>query len=266
MTALREPTALDAATAREITDRIKVGVEAVWTLVVDAYRGRAWLALGYTSWDDYTTREFGTARLRLPREERAETVQSLRDAGLSLRAIASATGHSQHTIIRDLREREVLQSAAPEIEVQETAESVEELDRRLGPIGYEHANFYEDDEPVEDAIAAFADGDQGVTSEPDVDRETGEVLDELEPQSEPARTTGIDGKTYQRLQVRRPPRKALVEVAKTRGFTLRQSVDSLLKLFEDDRYRSNEKQVADVLRGHLLYVAETVAAVLDQLS
>lgn len=64
---------------------------------------------------------------------------------------------------------------------------------------------------------------------------------------------------------RKPPRKALVEVAKTRGFALRAATDSLMRLFDDDRYRTNEKQVADVLRGHLLYVAETVTAVIDQL-
>jgi hypothetical protein len=68
-----------------------------------------------------------------------------------------------------------------------------------------------------------------------------------------------------RTASRKPPRKALVEVAKTRGFALRAATDSLLKIFDDDRYRTNEKQVADALRGHLLYVAETVAAVLDQL-
>lgn len=64
---------------------------------------------------------------------------------------------------------------------------------------------------------------------------------------------------------RKPPRKPLTDMAKTRGFALRQATDSLVRIFEDDRYRTNEKQVADVLRGHLLYVAETVAAVLDQL-
>lgn len=64
---------------------------------------------------------------------------------------------------------------------------------------------------------------------------------------------------------RKPPRKPLVDVAKTRGFALREAADSLVRIFSDDRIRTNEKQVADVLRGHLLYVAETVAAVLDQL-
>lgn len=60
--------------------------------------------LGYSSWDDYCTREFGTSRLKLPREDRAEHVASLRESGLSIRAIASATGSSKNTIKSDLRQ------------------------------------------------------------------------------------------------------------------------------------------------------------------
>lgn len=88
--------------ARVLTDQIKVGVEAVWALVKQAYTQRAWSALGYASWDEYCTREFGTSRLRLPREERAEIVASLRESGLSLRAIASATGLSHEQARRSL--------------------------------------------------------------------------------------------------------------------------------------------------------------------
>lgn len=93
---------LSPADARVLTDRIKVGVEAVWHLIADAYQGRAWAALGHASWDEYITREFGVSRLRLPREERQEVVASLREQGLSVRAIAAATGDSHMTIQRDL--------------------------------------------------------------------------------------------------------------------------------------------------------------------
>ncbi|KAF7277615.1 hypothetical protein GWI33_002970, partial [Rhynchophorus ferrugineus] len=89
---------LSAQDARTLIDRIKVGVDAVWQLIVDAYQGRAWAALGYASWDECCTREFGTSRLRLPREERADVVASLRESGLSIRAIAAATGQSYGTI------------------------------------------------------------------------------------------------------------------------------------------------------------------------
>lgn len=92
-----------AEQARELTDRIKVAVEGTWQLVKQAYLSRAWAALGYASWDDYCTREFGTSRLRLPREERQEVVASLRDTGMSVRAIAAATGNSVGTIHSELR-------------------------------------------------------------------------------------------------------------------------------------------------------------------
>lgn len=89
---------LDQVAARRLTDKIKVGVEGVWLLIEQAYTSRAWQALGYKSWDNYTTREFGTSHLKLPREDRTEIIGSMRDAGLSLRAIGSATGLSVGTV------------------------------------------------------------------------------------------------------------------------------------------------------------------------
>jgi hypothetical protein len=93
-----EVAAMDAVAARIIIDRIKTGVDVMWELITTAYEGRAWEALGYSSWDDLCTREFGSGRLRLPREERAEVVASLRESGLSIRAIAAATGDSIGTV------------------------------------------------------------------------------------------------------------------------------------------------------------------------
>lgn len=94
----------DAREARALTDRIKIAVEGTWQLIQEAYLSRAWAALGYASWDEYCTREFGTSRLRLPREERQEVVASLRDSGLSTRAIAAAAGLARNTVRDDLRQ------------------------------------------------------------------------------------------------------------------------------------------------------------------
>ncbi|MFI7189972.1 hypothetical protein ACIBQ0_09575 [Nocardia nova] len=96
------PAGLSSVDARDLTDRIKVGVEAVWELVKQAYVSRAWSILGYDSWDDYCTREFGNSRLQLPREERPEVVASMREIGMSTRAIAAATGVSDITVRREL--------------------------------------------------------------------------------------------------------------------------------------------------------------------
>ncbi|WP_155726962.1 hypothetical protein [Mycobacterium avium] len=94
---------LDARGAREVTDRIRTATQYLWTLVVTAYQRRAWLALGYKSWDAYCDKEFGDLRLKLPRESRREIMLNLRDNGLSLRAISSVTGYDKHTVSRDLK-------------------------------------------------------------------------------------------------------------------------------------------------------------------
>src|SRR5690606_33839902 len=98
-------TDLKAATpdaARRLTERIKESVASTWELIEEAYLTRAWAALGYESWDAYCSAEFGTSRIPLPREERREVVTSLREAGLSTRAIAAATGVPRETVRRDL--------------------------------------------------------------------------------------------------------------------------------------------------------------------
>lgn len=213
--------------ARQRVDRIKTAVEVVWHLIMESHEARDWEALGYASWDDMCTREFGTSRLRIPREERAETVQSLRDAGFSIRAISSATGLGKSTIHRELT-------------------------------------------PVPDG-----------TPEPLlVDHATGEVLDDgppltqaeceaLDPAPQPPKITGLDGKTYDRPVApteRKPPRKRpIVDTAVDLGFDIRKVIERLERLVSDDRLRTNEEQVTAALRGHLLYAADTVAAVLDQL-
>ena len=89
--------------AREVTDQIKTGLESVYHLIRSAYRGRAWEVLGYRSWDEYVTREFGNLHLRPPLEKRQDIVLSLREVGMSTRAIASATQISEATVRRELK-------------------------------------------------------------------------------------------------------------------------------------------------------------------
>lgn len=89
--------------ARRLTDRIKVAVEGTWLLIQEAYTSRTWAVLGYDTWDAYLAKEFDASHLQLPREDRREVLASLRDSGLSTRAIASATGVSQPTVVRELK-------------------------------------------------------------------------------------------------------------------------------------------------------------------
>lgn len=93
---------LNAQEARELTDKIRAGLEGIFELIKAAYSGFAWAALGYSSWDAYVQREFGNLHIQPPREERSQVVDSMRAAGLSTRAIATAIGSSQTTVRRDL--------------------------------------------------------------------------------------------------------------------------------------------------------------------
>jgi hypothetical protein len=50
--------------------------------------------VGYRTWDEYCETELGGVHLWLPREERPQVVDSLREAGRFTRTIASVTGQS----------------------------------------------------------------------------------------------------------------------------------------------------------------------------
>jgi hypothetical protein len=93
---------MSKADALAITARIRALVGDCWSLIKQAYTRRAWAALGYESWDAYCLGELGEARLRIPREERPELVCSLRQAGMSIRAIGAATGLGYGTVRREL--------------------------------------------------------------------------------------------------------------------------------------------------------------------
>lgn len=94
---------LTQSAARDLTDQIRTGMESIYHLIRAAYQGRAWSALGYGSWDEYVTREFGNLHLRPPLEDRQDVVLSLREVGMSTRAIAAATQLGRGTVSRELR-------------------------------------------------------------------------------------------------------------------------------------------------------------------
>lgn len=96
-----QPLEMDAEEARERVDRVKAAVTQAREDLVSLWRERAWLSLGYASWDELCDAEFGV-RMALPREERREVVAELRAEGMSTRAIGSALGVSDTTVVRDL--------------------------------------------------------------------------------------------------------------------------------------------------------------------
>lgn len=98
-----ESSILNAEVARELTRKIRVGLEGTYALIVEAFRGQAWASLGYATWDAYCQGEFGNLSLQPPREERHQVIMSMREAGMSVRAIASATDMSKTVVARELR-------------------------------------------------------------------------------------------------------------------------------------------------------------------
>jgi hypothetical protein len=87
----------------EITGILTDGYERAIPLVIKAFRGRAWVGCGFTSWDAYCKARFVGARmLRIPPAAFAEIALTYADAGMSVRAIGSATGHSKDTAARAL--------------------------------------------------------------------------------------------------------------------------------------------------------------------
>lgn len=85
---------LDFAEAAQITLDIRDSAEGLLELVVQAYQGRVWIALGYESWDGWKQGEL--ANIELPRE----AIPALKAEGLSGRAIAAVTGTSEPTVRR----------------------------------------------------------------------------------------------------------------------------------------------------------------------
>lgn len=247
---------LDAARARQLTDRIKTALGATWELAAEAYKSRAWAALGYASWDDYTTQEFGTARLRLPKEDRAEAVASLRESGLSLRAISAVTGDSVTTVRRELAG---VPNGTPAED--EPASPIGDSEEPVSAIADELVD-------VEPAGVEPHEPYDGYRAAPPLRRAlpiTPTEIAELQVPT-PVKVTGTDGKQYAARTTQTAPRqKPITDAANALGFELRKNADRLAALVGDKRYAQNEEQVTLLLRGHLLHVAETVAAVLDQM-
>lgn len=52
------------AEAAQVTQAIRSNADQLWGLLLTAHEGRAWVPLGYGSWRDYATTEFGIGQSR----------------------------------------------------------------------------------------------------------------------------------------------------------------------------------------------------------
>lgn len=103
--------AMSKSEAWELTDEIRQGFETIHQNRMEqverlarAYEGRAWEAMGYDSFDEYHTEEFGEdlQHQRLELEERMGMVKVLADSGMAKTKIAEILGVSRMTVHRDL--------------------------------------------------------------------------------------------------------------------------------------------------------------------
>lgn len=224
------PADLSELQARALISRIATSLVTVWEDVKLAYLGRAWLALGYASWDELCAAEFGTMQIRLPREERREVVASLSEVGMSTRAIAAATGVHHSTVASDL----------PGVGNQTGASA-----NVIGLDGKEYRRQSEPDPIVDAEIVKDERVLPPITA--------GQIAELREAEVRPI--------PPQQERRRRP----ITDAADDAGWEIRKAAERVVRLLDDDRFRKNEEQVALSLRAHLLFVAESVAAALEKL-
>jgi len=105
---------MSPASAEQVTVQIRNVLDRAWEFIALAYKGRAFLALGYASWDEYVDARFGDLRLAVPREHRTQVVATLAGARMSIRAIAKLLGVGVATVHRELMRSTGVPTGTPE--------------------------------------------------------------------------------------------------------------------------------------------------------
>lgn len=106
--------------ATKLTESIRNTSKVLWVLISRAHTGKAWLALGYPSWESYVVAEFDISRSR--------SYQLLNQAKV-IQAIESNVPEGTHIVISESEARDlrgVLDEVLPQIESQTKGLSPEE--------------------------------------------------------------------------------------------------------------------------------------------
>jgi hypothetical protein len=93
---------MSPASAEQVTVQIRTVLDRAWEFIALAYKGRAFIALGYPNWDAYVDARFGDLRIAVPREHRTQVVAELAGVRMSCRAIAKVLGVGVATVHREL--------------------------------------------------------------------------------------------------------------------------------------------------------------------
>ena len=93
---------MSPASAEQVTVQIRTVLDRGWQYIALAYKGRAFVALAYPTWDAYVDARFGDFRIAVPREHRQQAVAALAGVRMSIRAIASLLGVGVATVHREM--------------------------------------------------------------------------------------------------------------------------------------------------------------------
>ncbi len=106
--------AMSPASAEQVTQQIRTVLDRGWEYIALAYKGRAFAALCYPTWDAYVDARFGDFRIAVPREHRAEAVAALAGVRMSVRAIAKLLGVGVGTVHRELAQLSGVPDGTPD--------------------------------------------------------------------------------------------------------------------------------------------------------
>jgi len=104
---------MSPASAEQVTVQIRTVLDRAWEFIALAYKGRAFIALGYPNWDAYVDARFGDLRIAVPREHRTQVVAELAGVRMSCRAIAKVLGVGVATVHRELTRTSLGDPSAP---------------------------------------------------------------------------------------------------------------------------------------------------------
>lgn len=101
---ISEPLTTDAA--RELTDAIKQTSEVLFTLIQRAHAGKAWLALGYSSFHEYVREEFNMSRSRayqiLDQARVVEAIEAALPEGAVMPHISEAAARDLKSVLGEV--------------------------------------------------------------------------------------------------------------------------------------------------------------------
>lgn len=231
--------------AEDRAERIRTALSVSWDLIKDAWKAFDWQALGYPSWDAYCDGEFGTSRIRLPREERREVVSSMREIGMSTRAISAATGADRNTVRSDLRQVDEIHPPEP------------------GPVTGTDGKTYT--QPERPRATAMPQSDLDALNTPPATSPAEPAGPDDAPMPEWENVAQLPPQAVQQMQQQKPKRAPITDDANRIGWEIRKATEKLDRLTEDDRWTRNTEKVTPLLRGHLQEAISTYQRILAEL-